>query len=317
MAIRGPVTSIIPAAQQPIGFVEVDGKRLPVTVDEAYRRHFETQWQRSGEFEDETFDTDAVTSDLIGKLSEANERIEALEAALQQDRSIDAALADLQTRMEAIENLPTIQENADVAGQIAALEFGIKAVEEQVFTAPRGIDVVTDGDVANNAGISPTKLAVINEFTETYTNTTAVSSAWRIMMKKQAGGASKANQFFLDGSRILLNTSASGDDAGTFNWEVRVHDTEPTAAAHRTNGVQIDSGTITVSTGAPTGNVSFWTPTTQFYTWRNSLVTYPTDETWIVIWGFVGTGPATEAYMDQVGLGSRIDFTSAFGFDKL
>jgi len=201
----------------------------------------------------------------------------------------------------------------DVRAQLAALQASI----QQAYLLPRGIDVVTNSEVAQNAGISPDKLAVISEETETYTNTTIVNSAWRIVMKKQIGAAARVNQFFLDGSRFALNATSSADDAGTVNWEARIHETEPTVAGDRTGGAMFDSGTITVASGPPTGNVTFWTPTTQNYNWRDSSVTYPTSSAWIVFWGFVGSGAATEAYMDQVGVGSRIEFTSMQGFSEL
>ncbi len=190
-----------------------------------------------------------------------------------------------------------------------------------MFTAPRGIDVVTDAEVANNANISPSKIKVITEETETYTNTAATGS-WLIIMKKQIGGAARANQFFLDGSRVVCvdeNAASPGATTGNVTYEVRIHETEPTVAADRTNGTQLETGIITVDAAGPTvGNVSFWTPSTQFYSWRDASVSYPTSSAWIVIWASITSGGATSAAFETTsGLGTRIEFTSAFGFGEL
>lgn len=298
--------------------MDADGR--PVLLNEQYRRFLETLWERSGGFEDETFANDAQIADLQSAIATAGERLEALEQSIQQDRAIDAALEELQNRLAAIENLPAIQEGSDLAGQVEAIQFGLQSVEEQLFTAPRGIDVVTNAEVANNANISPTKLKVINENTETYTNSTVSSVDWRIIMKKQVGGASRANQFFLDGSRILLDglDAAVDGTSGVVTYEVRIHETEPTLAADRTNGTQLETGTIDVYfSGATSGNISFWTPSTQFYTWRDAGTTYPTSSAWIVFWAKITSGDSTEATFATSLLTTRIDFTSAFGFGEL
>lgn len=318
MPLRGEINSAIPQIQEAVG---TDAQGRPVSLNEQYRRFLETLWERSGGFEDETFANDAQISDLQSAIATAGERLEALEQSIQQDRAIDAALDDLQTRIAFIENLPTIQENADVAGQIDAIQFGLNSIEEQLFTAPRGIDIVTDAEVANNANISPSKIKVITEETETYTNTAATGS-WLIIMKKQIGGAARANQFFLDGSRVVCvdeNAASPGGTTGNVTYEVRIHETEPTVAADRTNGTQLETGIITVDAAGPTaGNVSFWTPSTQFYSWRDASVSYPTSSAWIVIWASITSGGATSAAFETTsGLGTRIEFTSAFGFGEL
>jgi len=319
MPLRGEISSAIPQIQEAIG---TDAQGRPVQINERYRRLLETLWERSGGFEDETFANDAQVADIIGKLTDANERLEALELSIQQDRAIDAALDDLQTRLSAIESLPTIQENADVSGQIDAIQFGLNAVEEQVFTASRGIDVVTNDDIVNNANISPDKLKVIKETQETYTTSTITNVNWNIIMKKRIGSVAQANQFFLDGT-VINTANPSADGAGTFNWEAAIHLTEPTGSSDRGVGTSttLDSGSFTISTGLASGPPTVWTPTTQFYTWRNTTVAngtgYPTDDAWIVLWGFIGSGAATEAYMNTTGLPSRIEFTSAFGISEL
>lgn len=301
----------------PIDRAIVDENGRP-TLD--FWRAFEALRARLGGAEDLPFALAAYSENTAGQLSDISDRISRLEAAIAAKDAIDRrGLEDLERQLVTLAGR-TDSVEASAQQSLEELQRRFSAAQagfEQILLRPSGIDIVTDQVVASNAAINPSKLATISEETTTYENTTMVNSAWRLIMKLEIGNASQANQFFLDGSRILCNTSASADDTGVMNWEARIYDFEPTTAGDRTNGTQIDSGTINVSATVPAGNVSFWTPTTQFYTWRNSTVTYPTTGgVWIAFWGFVGTGPATEAYMDQVGLGTKIKFTSAFGFDK-
>jgi len=327
MPLRGEISSAIPQIQETIG---TDSQGRPVILNEQYRRFLETLWERSGGFEDETFANDAQIADLQSAIATAGERLESLEQLIQQDRSIDAAIDDLQSRLAAIESLPTIQENADVSGQIDAIQFGLRSLEEQVFTASRGIDVVTNEDIVNNANISPDKLKTITGATEVYQNETFGTTETQIM-KLQVGATLRTNQWYLDGSRVTLEASdrdpsilpnLAANNTGTINWYMKIHENgeEGTFA----DGTTVDSGVIDVILdggnyivdSAGNGNVSVWTPSSDFYTWRSGTVTYPTSSSWIVLWMKIGSGSATSANVGIAGVTCRIDFTSAFGFSE-
>jgi hypothetical protein len=242
MPLRGEINSAIPQIQEAVG---TDAQGRPVSINAQYRRLLETLWERSGGFEDETFANDAQISDLQSAIATAGERLEALEQSIQQDRAIDAALDDLQTRIAFIENLPTIQENADVAGQIDAIQFGLNSIEEQLFTAPRGIDIVTDAEVAGNAGIAYSKIAYPFQTTNgTAAINTSFGNSFTEIMQINFADVGNNHIFNFGGSSFRFRETGTGaaDGACTVSWKLIANST----SGSETNSRVIAAGDLSI-----------------------------------------------------------------------
>lgn len=327
MPLRGEINSAIPQIQEAVG---TDAQGRPVSLNEQYRRFLETLWERSGGFEDETFANDAQISDLQSAIATAGERLEALEQSIQQDRAIDAALEELQTRLAAIENLPTIQENADLAGQVEAVQFGLQSIEEQLFTAPRGIDVVTDAEVANNAGIAYSKIAYPFQTTNgTAAINTSFGNSFTEIMRINFADVGNNHIFNFGGSSFRFRETGTGaaDGACTVSWKLIANST----SGSETNSRVIAAGDLEVIDASPTfpgeyhptddgtisGTILLGGPLTSWSTIRSFgggidpvvVVESPVSGAW--------TFPATNLYLslwmktDDAAIDGYIDTTSS------
>lgn len=135
--VRGVVDSNVPTITTPVGYVTIDGKRYPVEIEKQHRRVIETLWERSGGFEDEVFDNDAIASDLGSRITDAVERLEALESSGQEVSDLLSALEELRQRIDAIESLPSVAEPVDAERLVAdAIAAAGNAIEEAEFNRP-------------------------------------------------------------------------------------------------------------------------------------------------------------------------------------
>lgn len=300
MTLRGPIDAAVPTLLTPIGEVEIEGKKYPVRLDGNYRRLLEALFQRTGSFDDEVFDIDAVSSDLGSRIEDAVNRLEALEAGGQEVSDILSALEELRQRIDVIESLPSVAEPVDAERLVAdAIAAASNVIEEAEFNRP-GIgalgseDEITNALVAAAAEIRLSKLyypqktqassespnwnsgAGVIRLTRGSTNTS------HVIFEKMFTDVSATNLVFFNGSVLVTpseQTPGTVDDATTTSvtsgrWILKED------SSSGTGGTVLAQGNINYSTqpggwqSANTATDSFQEALNKVYTLSNTGTVY-------------------------------------------
>ena len=293
MTLRGPIDAAVPTLLTPIGEVEIEGKRYPVRLDGNYRRLLEALFQRTGSFDDEVFDIDAVSSDLGSRIEDAVNRLEALEAGGQEVSDLLSALEELRQRIDVIESLPSVAEPVDAERLVAdAVAAASNAVEEAEFNRPGigvlgGEDAVTRELVAagfalleTGSGVptvtrlrlyldqssnilwfdtgSEVRRLTSEEKTGTLASDTNFSStSYVVVMGTTYTGTTAVNLATLISATINFQSPAASADTATGQWAVFISDTSvaTNSAVETGNFRKIAEGASAGITFATVGSV--------------------------------------------------------------